>query len=94
MRATNNAPTATIGRPRRPHKRRHIKLPDGDDLVPRAELASKVFGITERTATNLKWPVTYIANVAYCPKGKVLALMASRIRYAPEPRDAKRGRRR
>jgi hypothetical protein len=76
------------------HKPRHIPLPDGNELWPRRELANKVFGITERTAQNHKWPVTYIANVAYSPYREVIALMAGRIRYAPEPVKAKRGRRR
>jgi hypothetical protein len=66
-------------------------LPDGDELWPRAELA-ELIGVSERTASAHKWPVIYIANVAYCPKGKVLALVVSRIRHAPEPVQAKRGR--
>jgi hypothetical protein len=102
VRESIDAPIASIknesrrgkSRPRRKHKPRHIPLPDGDELWPRAELATKVIGITERTAFNHKWPVVYISNVAYCPKGKVLALMASRIRHAPEPVQAKRGKRR
>jgi hypothetical protein len=92
VRATNNAPIAS--RKRRKHKPRHIPLPDGDQLWPRRELAEKVFGITERTAINHGWPVTYISNVSYCPYNKVLTLMASRVRHAPEPMQAKRGRRR
>lgn len=76
------------------HKRRHITLPNGKVARPRAEIATEVFGITERTASNHKWPVFYVANVAYCPYDEVLELEASRIRRAPEPRDAKRGRRR
>jgi hypothetical protein len=69
-------------------------LPDGDELWPREELATEVFGVTERTASNHKWPTVYISNVAYCPHNKVLALVASRIRHAPEPVPVKRGRRR
>jgi hypothetical protein len=97
MRATSNAITTANRdnrRPRRKHEPRHIPLPDGDELWPRAELAKEVIGISERTATNHKWPVVYISNIAYCPRNKVLALMAGGIRHAPEPVQAKRGRRR
>jgi hypothetical protein len=93
------APPAAAGsnptkRPYTKHKRRHIPLPNGDELVPREELANEVFGVCERTAANHGWPTVYISNVAYCPRGKVLTIEASRVRYAPEPRDTKRGRRR
>jgi hypothetical protein len=77
------------------HKRRHIPLPDGDELIPRRELADEI-GISERTLQKLKTlPVTSISNVSYVPKNAGLAAyVAAHTRHPPQPRDAKRGRRR
>ena len=45
------------------HRRRRISI-DGDELIPRSELAEEL-GITERTLQKLRVPVTSIGNVAY-----------------------------
>jgi hypothetical protein len=42
-----------LGRRRRGLQPRRIELPDGDTLIPRAELAGEL-GLTDRTAARLK----------------------------------------
>jgi hypothetical protein len=60
-------------------------LPDGDELWPRAEFCADVLSITDRTARNLGLPSVLIGGFAYVPYKKSLAVIASRIRHAPEP---------
>lgn len=73
-------------------ERRRISLPDGDELVPRRDLADEL-GVTERTLQKVRMAVTTIANVAYVHRGAALAAyVAARTRNPPGP--ARRGRRR
>lgn len=77
-------------RPRRKHLRRHIALPNGDELWPRAEIANEELGINERSLRRLNPPTTYLSNVAYCPRNETLALLAKRIRRPNQPEKRKR----
>lgn len=61
----------------------HIKLPNGDVLIPDAEFLKKAGGVTARTGNN--WdqqgcPYTKIKNIKYRPEREGLNWLASRIR--------------
>ncbi len=86
-------PEAQPARLRRRHQPRHIKLPNGDVLWPRKELAEKKIGVDERTAKRWGWPTVYIANVAYCPHDECLKIVTARMRRPNEPPARRRNRR-
>lgn len=90
---SNNDPTPpTPGRRTRgKHVRRHIKMPDGDTLEPRAELAEEL-GMSEKSLKKLDPPTTYLSNVAYCLRGKTLQIVADRIRRRNEPPTRRRNK--
>ena len=82
-----------LGRRRRGlQPRRRIELPDGDTLIPRAELAGEL-GISDRTAARLKLPTTYIGNVAYVAHGASMAIIAAGVRRPGQPEPPPRRRR-
>ncbi len=54
------------------HQRKHIPLPDGDELWPRREVA-ELIGVTERTLVKLPLSVTKIANVCYVAKNATVS---------------------
>jgi hypothetical protein len=52
------------------HVRRHIPLPDGDELVPRAELAEETIGVTDRGDDNFERGVRREERDARSPHGR------------------------
>lgn len=74
-------------RGRRKHAGRHIKLPNGDTLVPRRELAEDELGITEKSLKRRNPPTVYLGGVAYVPHDATLQqVITDRIRRRTEPR--------
>ena len=83
----------TIDPPRRrPHQRRHIPLPNGDELMPREEFAEDTLGVSDKTASRMNLPTTYFGNVAYVAKNASLAIVAERVRCRNEPPKRRRGK--
>ena len=76
------------GRPPRQHARKRIRLPNGDELWPRGDLADKL-DVNERTVKRMDLPTTYIGNAAYHPHDESLAIVASRIKRPPQRRGAR-----
>jgi hypothetical protein len=69
----------------------HIKLPNGDTLIPDAEFLKKAGDVTYRTGLN--WdkqgcPYTMIGGVKYRPLNEALSWLASRIKRRNPPRRA------
>ena len=64
---------------RRSRPRAHIKLAD-DELMPRREFAEDILGVTDKTASRINLPTTYVGNVAYVLKNASLQVVASRVR--------------
>lgn len=87
-------PKRRRGRPSGVVPRKHIELPDGDTLMPREEFISDVLGLGPHARIKYKLPTVSIGGVVYTPKNKALTVVANLTRHVPEPRDAKRGRRR
>jgi len=78
--------TATARRTRGPTRaRQHIKLPDGDVLIPRDEFATEL-GISERGAARLNLETLYIGGVAFVRRDASLKEVAERARRRHEPR--------
>jgi hypothetical protein len=73
--------------------RRHIELAD-DVLMPRREFAEDILGVTDKTASRINLPTTYVGNVAYVLKNASLQVVASRVRRPNQrqPRKAARAR--
>jgi hypothetical protein len=66
--------------------RPHITLPDGDILMPRAEFANDVLGVSDRTAQRMNFPTTYIAGIAHVPRNASLKVIADRVTSRNQPR--------
>jgi hypothetical protein len=77
---------------RRRHVRRHIQLPGGKTLIPRAEFAHDTLGEDERTTRRRNLPTTYISGVAYVDRDASLKIIADTVRRPnqPEPHSARR----
>jgi hypothetical protein len=75
----------TPQRNRQRHVRRHIELPDGRVLIPRAELAADILGENERTTRRRKLPTTYIGNVAYVDRDGSLNIVAEGVERPNQP---------
>jgi hypothetical protein len=58
---------------------RHIELPTNDTLMPRKEFAEDVLGVTDKTASRMRLPTTYIGNVAHILKNESLRVVAERV---------------
>jgi hypothetical protein len=76
---------STAQRIRQRHVRRHIQLPDGRVLIPRAEFAADLIGENERTTRRRKLPTVYIANVAYVDRDGSLEIVATEVRRKNQP---------
>jgi hypothetical protein len=48
-------------------------------LIPRREFAD-ILGITDKTASRMGLPTTYLSNIAHVPKNESLRIVAARIR--------------
>jgi hypothetical protein len=59
---------------------RHIDLPTNDTLMPRREFAKDVLGVTDKTASRMNLPTTYIGNVAHVQKNESLRQVAATAR--------------
>ena len=51
-------------------RQRHIELAD-DELIPRREFAEDTLGVTDKTASRMNLPTTYVGNIAYVLKSRV-----------------------
>ena len=71
---------------------RVIKLTD-DDLVSRRDFADEL-GVSERTASRMDLPTTYIGNVAYILRGASLQIIAESVRRRHQSRHTLRLRNR
>jgi hypothetical protein len=78
------------GRPVRDHARKHIPLPNGDELWPRAEIAAAL-DISGRTLQRMHLPVLMHAGCAFHPYREVLRVLADRIKRPGEPSAKRRG---
>lgn len=76
---------------RRPHLRRHIDIGD-DVLMPRAEFAQEILGVSDKTAARMNLPTTYIGNVAHVLKNASLKIVADRVRRRNQPPTRRRSR--
>ena len=70
--------------------RPRIKLPGGEELWPRDDLASEI-GVSPKTCGRL-FPTVYVANVAYHPHDESLQILAGRVRHRNQPSPRRRGR--
>ena len=69
-----------------------IPIPGGDVLTPRRKLAVE-WGISDKTASRMNLPTTYVGNTAYVPRDasvKILAAGISRKNQPPRHRRATR----
>jgi hypothetical protein len=74
-------------RVRRKHTGRRIKMPNGDQMWPRKELAEDELGITEKSLKRQNPPTTYLGGVAYCPHDETIKrVVTDRIRRPDQPR--------
>ena len=69
--------------------RAHIALAD-DVLIPRREFARDELGVSDKTASRMNLPTTYIGNRAYVLRDASLKIVADTVRRRNEP--AKRRR--
>lgn len=70
---------------RRAGERPRIQLANGDFLVPRRQWAGGV-GVSDKTASRMNLPTTYIGNVAYVLRNASTEMLAGRVRQRqPEP---------
>ena len=70
---------------RRRHVRRHIQLPDGRMLIPRAEFATDILGEDERTTRRRHLPTLYIAGVSYVDRDRSLNIVAEGVERPNQP---------
>lgn len=84
--ATTNNPTQ-----RQTKTRPHIKLA-GDVLVPRREFANDDLGVSDKTASRLNLPTTYIGNQAYVARNASLEIIAGHVRRRNQPPQRRRSR--
>ena len=64
---------------RRAKERPRIPLVNGDYLEPRRQWAGAV-GISDKTASRMNLPTTYIGNVAYVPHSASTEIFGARVR--------------
>jgi hypothetical protein len=76
---------STPQRIRQRHVRRHIQLPDGRVLMPRAEFADDILGEDERTTRRRNLPTVYIAGVAYVDRDRSLDIVAEGVKRPNQP---------
>jgi hypothetical protein len=69
---------------RRRHVRRHIELPGGKTLIPRAEFAG-LLGESERASRRRNLPTTYIGGVAYVDRDASLEIVAEGVKRLNQP---------
>jgi hypothetical protein len=76
---------ATGAKRRGRQPRRRIELPNGDYLLPRAELAAEL-GVSDRAVRGMNLPTTYLGNVSYVAHTASLAVVAARLQRRNQPR--------
>lgn len=76
--------STTTPHQRRPHSRRHIEV-DGDILMPRVEFAHDILGVSDKTASRMGLPTTYIGSLAYVLKNASLEIVAAKVRRRNQP---------
>ena len=55
-----------------------IPIPGGDVLTPRRKLAVE-WGISDKTASRMNLPTTYVGNTAYVPRDASVKILAAGI---------------
>jgi hypothetical protein len=90
--------TSTPKKIRQRHERRHIELPGGKMLIPRAEFAA-ILGENERTTRRRNLPTVRIAGVSYVERARSLEIVAAGVKRPnqteppiPKPRPHTRAR--
>ena len=78
------------GRHPRQHARKRIRLPSGDELWPRDDLAAEL-DVDPRTVKRMGLPTIYVGGAAYHPHEESLRIVAARIRRPGQPRRRARG---
>lgn len=71
--------TSTPKKIRQRHVRRHIELPGGRTLMPRAEFADLI-GESERSTRRRNLPTVRIAGVSYVERDRSLEIVATEVR--------------
>ncbi len=74
---------------RRRHVRRHIPMPGGKTLIPRAEFAD-ILGEDERTTRRRNPPTIYIGGVAYVEREGSFQIIAAGVKRANQSASPKR----
>jgi hypothetical protein len=80
-----------VARPRR--RIPIIKLPSGEDLVPRSDFAEHEIGVAEKTLKRLNLPTTYVGGKAYVARIASLQIVADSVRRRNQPPQRRRGAR-
>ncbi|MGA2311894.1 MAG: hypothetical protein ABSF87_05940 [Xanthobacteraceae bacterium] len=62
---------------RREH--RHVRL-DDDILIPRREFARDELSVSDRTASRMRLPTTYLSNTAYVARNASMKIVAGNVR--------------
>jgi hypothetical protein len=94
--STGMSEISTTTSQRRPRLRRHIEI-DGDTLIPRVEFAEDILGVSDKTASKMNLPTTYVGGMAYVARNASLKIVADAVRrpnQAEEPEPRPRLRRR